>query len=327
LSYFIIACTLDACGTSPASRDPISKELGVDPIVARTTWRVAEAIHGMIYFAPEAHERYAALGLIDATPGLIAGRMGYFASRAAALGPVPPEVVVATFFNFWPGLVGSVIPEAWTIADPAKILQTRLEAVDAALRRAFGDATGSPDVSEAAALARRAAESACDHPQGRPLFAAHAALPWPDEPHLVLWHAQTLLREFRGDGHISALLVEGLSGVQALVVHAATGDVPATTLKATRAWPDDDWDTAVEQLRERGWIEPGEDLALTAAGRAHRAWVESRTDLLALPAYEPLGEKGCLRLRALARPLSLMVIDAGLLPTNPARVTFLIDDD
>ncbi|MEN3271540.1 MAG: hypothetical protein V7636_301, partial [Actinomycetota bacterium] len=63
----------------------------------------------------------------------------------------------------------------------------------------LGDAIESPELIEAAELARRAAEVACERPEGRPLFAGHASLPWPEEPHLVLWHAQTLLREFRGD--------------------------------------------------------------------------------------------------------------------------------
>ena len=49
-------------------------------------------------------------------------------------------------------------------------------------------------------------------PEGRPLYAGHADLPWPDEPLLELWHAASLLREHRGDGHIAALLHAGLTG-------------------------------------------------------------------------------------------------------------------
>ena len=33
---------------------------------------------------------------------------------------------------------------------------------------------------------------------GRPLYAGHADLAWPDAPHLVMWHALSLLREHRG---------------------------------------------------------------------------------------------------------------------------------
>jgi hypothetical protein len=283
----------------------------VEPALARTAWRTAEPIHGMIYFAPEAQERYTALGLHK--------RMGYFASRAAAFGPVGAETVIATFFNFNPALVRAAIPEAWRIAPPEDILRARLEAADVALRRACDpDLLASPDMAEAAGLARRAAESASEHPEGRPLFAATSALPWPDEPHLVLWHAQTLLREYRGDGHVAALLLAGCSGIEALVLHAATGSVPAEVLRRTRGWSTAEWDTAVDHLRSAGLLEPGDELALTRTGQTQRQWVEDRTDLLAVPAYAVLGSAGCARLVELAGPISRAVTEAGLL--NVARV-------
>jgi hypothetical protein len=278
----------------------------MDPVIARKTWRTVEPLHGMIYFSPRADEAYAALGLDG-------NRMGYFASRGAALGAVPAAVIIATFFNFEPGLVRRVIPEAWSRATPAAILAARVGAADAALRDAFGDEIGSDAVVEAAVLARRAAEAASEHPEGRPLFAAHAALDWPDEPHLVLWHAQTLLREFRGDGHIAALVLEGLDAVEALVTHAASGDVPAATLQETRAWPDEAWRAACERLRDRGLLEAGDDLVFTDAGDAQRRRIEDRTDACAVVAYEPLGDDGCARLRELARPLSRAIVERGLL--------------
>jgi hypothetical protein len=175
---------------------------------------------------------------------------------------------------------------------------------------------GSKEVVEAAALARRAAETACEHIEGRPLFAGHVELPWPQEPHLVLWHAQTLLREFRGDGHVAALCVEGLRGIDALVIHAATGEIPASGLQSTRGWPDGAWADAVDRMRSRGFVAPAGDLALTDEGRTHRQWVEDRTDALAVVAYEPLGEDGCTRLREIARPLSKAVVDGGFLTVS-----------
>src|SRR3954468_21382648 len=174
--------------------------------IARKTWRTLEPIHGLIYFAPEAASAYEAIGLPPALGG-------YFASRAAAMGPVPAEVVIATFFNFFPDFVRQTIPWAWTVATPAQILEARYAAARQALRSRLGDAADGAEVEEASVLARRAAEAACERPEGRPLFAAHASLPGPAEPLLVLWHAQTLLREFRGDGHISAMTVEGVNGV------------------------------------------------------------------------------------------------------------------
>src|SRR5437763_342847 len=96
------------------------------------------------------------------------------ASRSAPMGAVPADVVIATFFNFNPELIRRVIPAAWDITSPGQILAARLEGADRALHRALGDGIGSPEVKEAAELARQAAEVACQHPEGRPLFAGHA---------------------------------------------------------------------------------------------------------------------------------------------------------
>ena len=282
----------------------------MEPTIARRTWRTVEPIHGMIYFSPEAAAEYEALGLT--------GRLGYFASRAAPMGTVPAEVVIATFYNFRPALVRASIPEAWLLATRDQILDARVRGADAALRRSLPDAIGSPELSEAATLARRAAVIACEHVDGRPLFAGHASLPWPDETHLVLWHAQTLLREFRGDGHIAALVTAGLSGLEAAITHVATGEVPSAVLVSSRAWPEDEWRAGVEALQARGILEGGDELALTETGRIQRQWIEDATDAAAVVAYETLGEDGCARLRALARPWSKAIIDSGFLRVPPS---------
>jgi hypothetical protein len=234
------------------------------------------------------------------------------------MGAVSAEVVIATFYNFRPALVRASIPEAWARATPEEILAARAVAADASLRRSLPEAIGTPELAEAAALARRAAEAACEHVEGRPLFAGHASLPWPDADHLVLWHAQTLLREYRGDGHIAALVTAGLSGLEAAITHVATGDVPGAVLVSTRAWPDDEWDAAVDDLRARGILAVGDDLELTDAGRVQRQWIEDATDAASVAAYIPLGEDGCARLRELARPWSRAIIGGGLMATPPA---------
>jgi hypothetical protein len=277
----------------------------IEPVIARKTWRSVEPIHGMIYFAPEAEERYASLGLGD--------RSGYFASRSAAMGPVDVEVVVATFFNFHPGLVRRSMEGVWSRTGTEAVLAARLESVDAALRRGLGDsALASKEMARAAQLARIAAETACERPEGRPLFAGHSRLPWPDEDHLVLWHAQTLLREFRGDGHVAALCCAGLTGAEALVVHAASGEVAASVLRASREWPDDEWAAAVESIRSRGWLADGEDLELSASGAEHRKGIEDQTDALAVHPYAALGEDLCAELRTLARPFSQAIVAGGM---------------
>jgi hypothetical protein len=243
--------------------------------------------------------------------------MGYFASRAAAMGPVPADVVIATFFNFNPELIRGVIPDAWALASLDAILAARLRAADISLRQAWGEGIAGPEVAEAAELARTAALAAVQSPQGRPLFAAHAELPWPGEPHLALWHAQTLLREYRGDGHVALLTTAGLTPVEALVTHAAAGPVTDQALRASRAWGDEDWAAGVASVRARGWLAEGDKLDLSEAGRAFRQELEDRTDELAVAAWAALGEAGCARLAELARPLSQAVIDSGLYRAVP----------
>ncbi len=266
-------------------------------LLARKTWRTVEPLHGMVYFVPEAAEAYARLG--------ITGRTGYFASRSAPMGAVGADVVIATFFNFNPELVRAAIPGAWEIASPEAIVAARFEAVDAAFRRILGDeVVRSPEMARAAELARTAAEEAARHVEGRPLAAAHADLAWPAPPHLQLWHAQSILREFRGDAHIALLVVHGLSGIDALVTHAAAGDVPVRILLATRAWADSDWRAAVDDLSGRGWLEPGDELRFSASGEARRKEIEEGTDALSAAPYEVLGEELCAELRSLVRPWS-----------------------
>jgi len=280
-------------------------ESDVTPAMARRCFRRAEPIHAVIYFTPHRADCYAKTGITDQ-------RMAYFASRAAAMGAVPAETVIATFFNFNPGLVRRAIPAAWQVTTPAHVLAARLEAVDRSLRQAWGRDVDGAAVREAAGLARRAAELAITRPEGRPLFASHAALPWPQHPHLVLWHAQTLLREYRGDGHVALLLTEGLDGLGALITHAATGSITAEALRTSRAWSKEDWAAGEGRLRAQGWLEPGPQLALSEDGKRRRQSVEDQTDELAIFPYEAIGEAGCIRLAELAAPLSAAITAAEL---------------
>lgn len=260
----------------------------------------------MIYFAPEANEQFAAIGLRP-------GRMTYFASRSAPMGQVGPGTVAATFYNFNPELVARHIPRAWTLASTEQIIDTRLEVADTALRRLLGDAVDSAEVAEAAELAREAS-TACA-PAGRPLYAGHADLEWPSQPHLVLWHAITLLREYRGDGHIAVLVANALDGLSALVTHTATGkgfSEPAA--KKTRGWSDEEWAAAAATLREDGILDDSGDL--TPAGIALRERIEAETDQADIAPYEHLGEEKCLRLREIGKTLSKQALAAGAMPAQ-----------
>lgn len=277
----------------------------MDPVLAHKMSRTLEPCHGVVYFLPEAVEEYAALG--------VHGRDGYFASRSAPLGQVPAGVVVATFFNFNPSLVHHAIPSTWDHTTPGAMVTARLTAIDRGLRRLLGDAVGSKDMVEAAEMTRVAAD-ACS-PQGRPLYAGHAALDWPDEPHLAFWHALTLLREWRGDAHIACLVEAGLDAVEALITHAASGEVPRVALQTSRAWSDDEWEAGIRRLVARGLVR--DDGTFTPDGSALRQRIEDRTDVLAAPAWAALGDDACNRLRAMVRPWSRTIVDSGAFRGGP----------
>jgi hypothetical protein len=266
--------------------------------------RILEPLHAMIYFSPEAEERYTAAGLRP-------GRMGYFASRAAPMGSVSAGTVAATFYNFNPELVARHIPRAWTLAAPEQVLAARFEAVDVTLRRLLGDAVSSPELAEAAALARTAADGCAT--SGRPLYAAHAELDWPSEPHVVLWHAISLLREHRGDGHIAALVTNDVGGLAALITHTATGAgfLPAAA-KASRGWSDEQWDGAHAQLRAAGVL--NDEGGLTELGKQLRERVEDQTNASAVAPWLHLGVEKASRLHELGRNLSRAAVAAGAFP-------------
>ncbi|WND39540.1 hypothetical protein RI578_36930 [Streptomyces sp. BB1-1-1] len=278
--------------------------MGIDHGRVRQMWHLLEPLHAVVYYAPEVLEEIRALGYDtdERWPS-------YFPLRAAPLGAPETRLVASAFYSFSPRMVAEHIPAAWDVAAPDKVLAARARGVDRAYTALIGDRTGSPDLSEAAALARRAAEAAPTG--GRPLAAANAGLPWPREPHLVLWQAATILREHRGDGHLAALLTAGLDPVEALVSFAAIGAAPAGVF-ASRGWSEHEWAAARERLSVRGLLEA--DGTATDAGRALRAEVERRTDELAAAPWRALGDEDTTRLAELLGPVWLDVLGSGLLP-------------
>ncbi len=285
------------------------------PMIDRTSragrlFRATNVLHSAVYFSPEGDQEYAAAGLRP-------GRMGYFASRSAPMGAVGPQVVTATFYNFNPELVARHIPRAWSLATPEAVLAARWRVADRTLRRLLSEETiRSPEFRPKTELLRQGALR-CEI-DGRPLFAGHAGLDWPTEPHLVLWHAVTLLREHRGDGHIGALVGAGLSGLEALVTHTATGRGMLTpAAKALRMWSDEHWTAATERLRDRGLLTgTGTDARLTDVGAQLRADVEATTDRLSAGPWRDLDDDAFEQLVAWGKALTAEVIGAGALPDD-----------
>lgn len=229
---------------------------------SRTFWRSIEAIHDVVYFSPEAKARYEAIGLKGYW-------MGYVASRSAALGTPSASLVTAVFHGFAPSLIARAVPDAWRLASRDDVLATRLVLA----REALAPATTDVDVAQ---VARELTQVVAGLDlAGKPLAAAHADLPAPDDDLGRLWHAATIIREYRGDCHVAVLTAAGLDGAAANALAVANGLAPAEQ-RSVRGWTQDEWDRAVGRLGTRGWVDASG--TSTDTGRAARAQIEDTTD-------------------------------------------------
>lgn len=267
-----------------------------------------EPISAMIFFSPEAFEEYSALGLD--------GWSGYFCSRSAPMGAVSPEVVVATFYNFSPSIVRPNI--RWDVASPEAVLAARNEGARRTLHRVMDEENGQapPPLGRAIELLREAV-AACP-PEGRPLAAGNAALPWPEDELVALWHGATVLREFRGDGHVAVLVGHNVGPVDAILLHAGYIGGKIDFLKATRQWDDDAIAAGIARLVDRGFMTP--EGALTDGGEKFRGMLEHDTDRLAAAPFKALGEERCEELLALLHPIAMRLLETRAAPKALGRM-------
>jgi len=255
--------------------------------------RVTNAFHGFIYFAPECRPHFAALGLEE--------HHDYFAARAAPMGPVPAEVVMATFYNFAPRRVRAALPQAWSIASPEDIQAARMKAAGERLTLAAGSVTPAR-IGEAIDICEQVVDSL--EWGARPLAGANAAVALPKEPMLRLWQLVTIIREWRGDAHVAALAAAALDPLGCLIAHAATGQVPRSALQESRGWTDSEWAAGIERLVARGWCEA--DGSFTPLGAEARAAVETTTDVLSAPMWADRADQAQTLLATL-KPLSASI--------------------
>ncbi len=282
-------------------------------MLARQIWRRLEPFHAITYFAKESQAAFEAVGMKGFW-------MGYFAGRANPLGPVGPKLVTATFFNFHPDRVARAVPDCWRVTTPAALHHARLDGMVDALSGALQfDLEG---LALLAPMARTMAEAACLEIGGRPLFAAHAELAWPEEgAAMQAWWAATLIREHRGDGHIAALVDAGVAPCEALVLQSVYAKVPRELLQSTRKWSDDEWATAVESLASRGWLSV--DGAANDTGRDALRAIERRTDELACQPVLAIGVDAAAAIAEAALPVAQAVMASGVVPA----VTPIFADD
>lgn len=279
---------------------------------ARRCAQAMNALHSIPYFTADLANEVAPFGITDHSSVYLTG-------RASPLGIVDPAVVTAVFNSFAPGLVAERIPALWDLLSPARAIQAREDAVAAALERLVGtETTQSAELAETAKLATAAA-AACALP-GRPLYAANSALEVPERPHVALWHAATVLREYRGDGHIAVLGHFGLTGVDSLVIDCASNHGMAKEIvMPMRGWTEAEWAAGQERLADRGLVDAAG--RLTPRGTAVREKVEQETGRLDRQPYDALGPAGVERLARYAHRLVAAAADAGVFPA-PLRGFF-----
>ncbi|WP_099024372.1 SCO6745 family protein [Mycolicibacterium palauense] len=273
----------------------------------RRLWRAYEPVHAISYF----HPRFAA---VMAETGLTGWWNGYFAGRAAPLGPTPPQVVTALFYGFAPAMVARAIPKIWTRIAPETAVQARLTAAESVLseQACAGSAEDLRRVTDN--LERVVDALAFD---GRALAGAWQSVQRPSSLLGRLWLATTILREHRGDGHVIAATASGLTGLEAAITHIAAGQVNRDVLQPSRGWSDEQWEAARCALGERGVL--ADDDTLTSRGTSLRDRVEDITDQLASATVHALDDAAW-TIDILTR-LARTLVDRGAVPIpNPIGV-------
>lgn len=282
--------------------------------VARRVRDLIEPLAASVYFAPEVHRAFEALGF---GPGTVA-RSGlhytdlpaYFTSRGACLGEVPGEVVAAAFGVFPPASVVPAVDEGWKTASREAILAARLEGQSEALAKVLPDRSG---VARATELLRRMADAGFEG--GHHLFAGLRSLPWPDDELGALFRAADLVREHRGDSHIAAWSAAGLDPVEICILSDAWLAQPMKRITRTRGWSDEEMDAAIERLGDRGLLDDDE---LTEDGRELREEIEWMTDLQERSLCAAIGDDMD-DLLTILEPWARAIVEAQYYPVAPVK--------
>jgi hypothetical protein len=280
---------------------------------ARRLGAALEPVVGQVYFSPECHERYVALGFRPSPGSFGAGVAApdgpaYFTSRGSVLGQVPGQLVAAAFGVFNPAVVVPAVTLGWSLTDASTVCEERTAGAVDQLRRVLGAAPEG--LSRASELLERAVAPL--RPEGRALYSGLLALGVPDDPLAAVWRRGDLLREFRGDSHIAAWISAGLDATEIGLLTELYWGLPMRSYIRTRAWSDDDLDAALARLEARGLVADG---AFTPEGAALREEVEVRTDAQMAPAIAALGDD-VEELIAILQPWGVALRAAGAYPAD-----------
>lgn len=265
-------------------------EISTTSQLARRLGSVLEPVVGQVYFSPECHANYVALGF-DPSPGDANGvalpdGTAYFASRGSLLGQVPGEVIAAAFGVFSAAVVIPSVQLAWTRTDADTIRAARADGAVAQLRRLIGD--HPVGVERALELLQRA-EAALPI-NGRHLAAGVAALEIPDDALAAVWHVGDFLREYRGDCHNAAWVAAGLTATDIGILTELYWGMPVRSYSRTRGWSTEEFDRSEQHLRTLGHLDGvGPETHLSSQGRLAREQIEVVTDHQMQPALDVLG--------------------------------------
>lgn len=288
----------------------------------RTATKRLDTLHASSYFSPIMSASYEQAGLPRSAH--------YFAARASALGAVSAELVAATFFSFNPTLIAQIVPSCWESASPEQIHTARLRGVRSlmdSLSASFDDEDQASSLYDAATRLRENLTPVIGGQDlsGRSLYAAHRSAldnefsqTAQSEPLFDLWVTTTLIREFRGDGHIAALVSHGIQGLEASVLDCATGRAwRPSAARRSRGWSEEDWRAAATNLAAQGLLSDESDIAsLTVTGEDLKESVEATTDLSVAAAWSQIDDDALAEVREDAKLIAEAVATAKLLPTK-----------
>jgi helix-turn-helix protein len=282
----------------PASAETVRR-------VSRRLRDLVEPLAANVYFAPEAHKRYADLGLSFAP--------GYFCSRGACMGQVPGEVIAAAFGVFKAPMVKDNVDQGWSKTDAATILEARQAGAVESLERILGDdLDGAPRATE---LLRRAGDAALT--ETRMLHSGLRSLGWPGDPVGDLWRAADLVREHRGDSHNCAWVAAGASAIEIGLLTELWWRLPLNSYIRTRGWSDEEIQAGIESLASKGFIK---DEQFTPEGEDYRGAIEAATDEGERRIVEALGDDAD-ELFAILEPWAKAIVASGGYPSDPSQLT------
>ncbi|GAA3074309.1 SCO6745 family protein [Streptomyces glomeratus] len=248
--------------------------------ISRRNARSVQTTVGWIFWDPGAVARYEARGL----EGVLAGPLGYIASRGAPLAPAGAEALIAAFGTISAAGIRLTFdllkgPDAfldfWNLRD---------EAVQEGLRR------HAPGIVDPLCEMAPALWSVIGRLPllGRALFAATLSMPRPQSPLLSGWHAVNLLREWRGDTHWALVAAAGLTSSEASILHNEWLGYKDDWLSKSRGHTEDEIDAGWESLTRKGLAA---DRRVLLEGLRLRQRIENLTDERTALPWQLLGHR------------------------------------